>query len=324
MSQELGKIEKVDLREVWPHEASDFTPWLARHLHLLGEELGLDLELQDEEAAVGSFSLDLLARETGTNRQVVIENQLGDTDHDHLGKLLTYASGYDAEVVVWIAKKFRDEHREALDWLNGRTGEDTGFFGVVIELLKINESPPAPHFNVISAPNDWRKSTFSSTKATIRSERGERYRTFFQPLFDVLREEHRFTNAKKAQPDSWYNFSAGFTGVSYTPSFVPKEYKAKVGLNLDSASKELNKQRFDLLEEQKDSIEDTLGQMEWRRMNDNIACRVELNRPGSIDDDEETLREIRDWMIDNLLAFKKVFGPRIEELRNIRRENRLG
>ena len=126
---ELAKIEKVDLRAVWPDEADDFTLWLQDNIDQLGAALGMDIEVQEREAAVGRFSLDLLAQD-GNGRPVIIENQLEATDHDHLGKLLTYAGGHDAEVIVWIAKEFRDEHRAALDFLNSRTGEDTEFFGV--------------------------------------------------------------------------------------------------------------------------------------------------------------------------------------------------
>ena len=131
---DLARIERIDLREMWPNEASDFTPWLAENISELGIALGMDLEVETEEAPVGSYSLDVLAHESGTGRPVVIENQLGATEHSHLGQLLTYAAGYDANVIVWIAKEFRDEHRAALDLLNSRTGEDSEFFGVEVEL----------------------------------------------------------------------------------------------------------------------------------------------------------------------------------------------
>ena len=160
----LAKIERVDLREAWPNEARDFTPWLAANIVDLGEALGMDLELQDTEAAVGSYSLDVLATDLNQNRPVIIENQLETTDHDHLGKLLTYAAGYDANVIVWLTREVRDEHRAALDWLNQRTGEDTQFFGVVVELLKIDDSRLAPQFKIVSSPNDWRKRTIVSKK----------------------------------------------------------------------------------------------------------------------------------------------------------------
>ena len=136
----LGQIEKVELRVAWPNEGTDFTPWLAEHMSELGRALGLELELQSREAPVGSFSLDLLARESEDNRPVIIENQLEKTDPDHLGRLLIYAGGYDASIIVWVARDFREEHRQALDWLNQRTNQDTSFFGVVIELLKIDDS----------------------------------------------------------------------------------------------------------------------------------------------------------------------------------------
>ncbi len=218
----LGAIEKVDLREVWPNEASDFTPWLCDNLDKLGAALGLDLELQSPEAPVGAFSLDVLAHDLGSNRPVIIENQLEATDHDHLGKLLTYAAGYDAYAVVWLTREFRDEHRQALDWLNQRTGDDTQFFGVVVEAWKIDESRPAPHFRPVAMPNEWQKRTATeSAKNSFGnvSERGERYRAFFQSLMDTLREKHRFTNARKGQPQSWYSFSSGYSGVAYGASF---------------------------------------------------------------------------------------------------------
>ena len=317
ITQELGQIEKVDLRQIWSKEDKEFTPWLAKHLNLLGDELGMDLELQTEEAPVGDFSLDLLVREMGTNRQVIIENQLEDTDHDHLGKLLTYASGYDSQIIVWIARKFRDEHRDALDWLNRRTGKDTEFFGVVVELLKIGDSLPAPHFDIVSAPNDWSNSTNNSSKEAVASEKMERYRAFFQPLLDTLREEHKFTRARKAQLQSWYSFSIGVGGFSCGASFA-NDNRARIDLYIDqgNVAKEENKRRFDILKEQKSSIESALGEsLEWERLETKKACRIASYRDGSIDDSDDILEEVRDWMIKRLLAFKKVFGPRIEELK---------
>lgn len=189
----FGNIEKVDLREVWSSEAGDFTPWLAENISKLGEALDLELELQGSEVSVGDFSLDLLAHDEA-DRPVIIENQLDSTDHDHLGKLLTYAGGYDAAVVVWVAKDFRDEHRQALDWLNQRTGEDTQFFGVVIEAWKIDDSRPAPHFNLVATPNEWKK---GKVVKPVPSERQEQYRKFFQDLRDKLEEKPQSPNLSK-------------------------------------------------------------------------------------------------------------------------------
>ena len=130
-----------------------------------------DLEVEAREAPVGSFSLDILARDQD-NRQVVIENQLEATDHTHLGQLLTYAAGFDANVIVWIAKNFRDEHRDALDLLNRRTGEDTEFFGVEVELWQIDDSRRAPYFKPVVTPNEWRKQTVRPSRRRIGEEGG--------------------------------------------------------------------------------------------------------------------------------------------------------
>ena len=317
-SEDLGKIEKVDaLRNIWPDEARDFTPWLAKNLPLLGEALGFDLELQAKEAKVGTFSLDLLAYELSSNRPAIIENQLDDTNHLHLGQLLTYASGYDAYTVIWIAKTFRDEHRAALDWLNKRTDEETQFFGVVVELLKIDDSRLAPHFDVVSAPNDWSRGKAGSSNSTRNpSERMERYRKFYQILVDTLRECHNFTNSRRASPKNEHDFSSGFSGFIYRARF---NNSGQVGVALyidrDGDSKEQNERDFDRLKEQKEPLEAELGPLAWERLDNNRACRIEAKRDGSIDDDEEALEEIRIWMVQKFLAFKEAFGSRLPVLR---------
>ena len=153
MDETLGKIKSVSLRHIWKNEARDFTPWLAEHLEELNEALGLELELEDKEVSVGPYSADILAKDTGTGKYVVIENQLQKTDHDHLGKCITYASVLDASAVIWIASKFTEEHHKALDWLNDHTSDDIAFYGVKVELWQIENSPSAVRFNVISTPN---------------------------------------------------------------------------------------------------------------------------------------------------------------------------
>lgn len=312
---ELSRIERVDLGNVWPDEADDFTPWLQSNIAQLGEALGMDLEVQEREASVGTFSLDLLAHDTGNNRPVIIENQLGVTDHTHLGQLLTYAAGFDASVIVWIAKDYRDEHRAALEFLNGRTGEDTQFFGVVVEVWKIDESRPAVNFDLVAAPNDWRKQTVSSgrTRGNV-SERMEKYREFFQGLIDTLREEHQFTNARKAQPQNWYSFSSGRSEFSYGTNFN-SDGRARVELYIDSGEQEQNKQIFDRFEAQKAMFESELEEpLEWELLDNRRANRISIRRLGSIDDSPDTLEEIQEWMIEKLLNFRRVFGPRLAEL----------
>ncbi len=310
----LARIERVDLREIWPNEATDFTPWLANNLRGLGDALRLDLEFQEREASVGGYSLDILACDLGSDSQVVIENQLGTTDHTHLGQLLTYAAGYDAGVAVWIAREFRDEHREALDMLNRRTGTDTEFYGIEVELWKIDNSRPAVNFKLVVTPNEWRKQTGQGTDET--SERGKRYQSFFQALVDELREEHRFTNSRRSGTRSWASFATGVGGFRYRASFV-QGGKARVAVYIDNGSKSWNEDRFDELAESREAIESEIaGEFEWQRLDNRRASRVSIVRPGTIDDEVDTLQEIRQWMVEHLLKFKEVFGPRLDELAN--------
>ena len=309
----LSSIETVDLRRVWPNEAVDFTPWLERNITALGDALGMDLEFSEREAPVGGYSLDILATEPHGNRRVVIENQLEKTNHDHLGKLLTYAAGYDAGVVVWLSREFTDEHRQALDWLNQRTGEDTLFFGVVVELWKIDSSRPAPHFNLVAQPNDWRKERITGRSAATVSERDERYRQFFQGLIDTLREKHKVTSARKAQPSNWYEFAGGRTGIRYSATWRKKWAGMALYIDLPGGA-DANLNLLERLEEHKEEIEATIGQpLDWLRLENRRACRIAATRRGSIDDPQETLAEIRKWMVDMLLGFRDAFGPRISE-----------
>ncbi len=158
--EKLGKLKEItNIREIWPDEAKDFTPWLAEeeNIGILSETLGIDLTVDDTEVSVGDFRADIIAYETDTDRKVIIENQLEDTNHDHLGKLITYASGTGATFIVWIVKRVRDEHRAAIEWLNNHTDDQIGFFLCEIKVFQIGDSLRAPKFEVIEKPNDWVK-----------------------------------------------------------------------------------------------------------------------------------------------------------------------
>lgn len=156
----LSRLEEIkDLRTVWPHEAQDFTPWLSQdeNISLLADTVGIDITVDETESSVGGFQVDILASETGTDRRIIIENQLEDTNHDHLGKLITYASGKSADVIIWVVKHAREEHKAAIEWLNNHTDEKIGFFLCEIKLYRIGTSEPAVKFEVIEKPNDWTK-----------------------------------------------------------------------------------------------------------------------------------------------------------------------
>ncbi len=316
----LAKIERVDLREAWPNEARDFTPWLAANITELGEALGMDLELQEIEASVGGYSLDVLATDPNQNRPVIIENQLEATNHDHLGKLLTYAAGYDANVVVWLTREFRDEHRQALDWLNQRTGEDTQFFGVVVELWRIGNSPYAPHFKTVATPNEWGKKTAAKSRATGEARetaiRITQYREFFCSLIDNLPQNHGFASLPSVGKKNSLDFPSGQSGIKYTAIFRPNQ-EVEVVVHFAPSHRAQNMELLKKLKERKDEIELAMEHsLNWHGIEGYASETnpIAISRHGSIEDDSETLEDIRDWIVDNLLKFKRVFGPRLAEL----------
>lgn len=176
----LGTLKEItDLREVWPHEAHDFTPWLAKNISVLGDTIGIDISIEETESSVGDFNVDIYAYDADTGRKVIIENQLEETDHDHLGKLITYASGKDAELVVWLVRKARPEHRAAIEWLNNHTDEGIGFILCEIKLFRIGNSEPAPKFEIIEQPNNWVKE--------MKKPTGSVSRTILPKIKDMLR-----------------------------------------------------------------------------------------------------------------------------------------
>lgn len=193
MNKSTGRLESVEIRTVWPHEERDFSVWLAENIDLIGLELGIELRFVARESGVGRFSLDILAHDETNDRNVIIENQLGQTDHDHLGKLLTYAAGNDAHVIIWIARKFLDEHRAALDWLNRTSEPGRSFFGIEIDAVKIGDSLPAPRFKIVSQSNEWRPQTM---RATRNSSDDKFFYGFYETLRNKLADTRKFPALK--------------------------------------------------------------------------------------------------------------------------------
>lgn len=309
---EFGELKKVPLRNVWPHEAIDFTPWLADNITELGNVLGMELELTEREASVGDFSLDLLAKDLSSSKMVVIENQFNQTDHDHLGKLLTYAAGFDASTVIWVSEVVREEHRQALDWLNQRTDTETQFFAVVAEVLQIDESRPAFNFKPVVLPNEWQKSTKRNSRST--SSRGEKYRNYFQMLIDELREQYKFTKLRVAQPYNWTGFATGISGFLFSASFAHGG-NARTEIYLDTGDKDETKKIFDELKLNEQSLAEQFGcSLEWERLDNKRASRIAIYRKGTIGDTEEGLNEIRKWHIENLIKFKEVVIPAAKDV----------
>ena len=256
MKHQLGKIEKVDLRKVWNHEALDFTKWLAEsdNLMMLGQEIGVSLELIETESMVGQFHADIFAQEVGTGRKVVIENQLEDTNHDHLGKIITYASGKGAEIVVWIVKRARDEHRQAIEWLNRHTDSAFAFFLIEVELWSINGSDPAVRFNCVERPNEWAKSMkgfegLSDTKK-LQLEYWQTYREQargYAPFSSKL-------NTQKPAPQHWTNVHIGSSEYLLELDALVQKKCVSVGLYINE-----NKEIYEHLCQNLSLFEDRIG-----------------------------------------------------------------
>ena len=297
----LGEIMEVQLREVWPDEARDFTPWLERNIQRLGAALKLDLEVIGREVPVGGFSLDLLVRTLDTEEIGVIENQYRETDHDHFGKLLTYAGGQEAQIVVWISEHVREEHREALDWLN-RTSTETQFFAVEVDLVRIDDSRPAPIFRPVVFPNEWRRDARLST-STNTSAKGEKFKQYFQSL---IHELDGFGNPKAAAANT-QQFASGITYIKYLASFRSNN-RVCASLWINWGNAEQNVQIFDALMERREEINTTFGKgLSWipRELK---TQEIAVCREGTIDSTDNELDDIRNWHAETLQRLKTAFG----------------
>ena len=309
--KKLGKLEKVDPRSVWQHEARDFTPWLRDNIERLSEAVGLELDLVETESSVGDYAVDLYAKDLNTGRWVIIENQLEQTDHTHMGQLMAYAAGKEAGVIIWISPKFRDEHRQTLDWLNEITDETVLFFGIELELLQVDDSLPAPHFKLVAQPNEWRKAI---SRPTV-SSRQQAYETFFTELLDKVKAKHpNLTKAKKAFPQNWFNYPVGRSGFAISTAFVRGD-QFRVELYINTGDQAKNKAAFDALHQEREKIETGIGHpLVWQRLDDKQSSGIHCATKGSIDVDRSHLEELQDWAVDLVATFHKVFKPRVQKL----------
>ena len=312
----LGRLEQVDLRTVWTSEASGFTPWLAQpeNLDVLGETIGLNLETESVEKAVGSFRADIVCRDAGEEGSLVlIENQLERTDHDHLGKLLTYSAGLQAITVVWLAAHFRDEHRAALDWLNAITPDRFRFFGLEIELWKIGDSPVAPKFNIASMPNDWSRSV-SPAISGVKSEAKLRQLEYWAGLQTALDAQNgQVKGNRKPQPQYWMSYPIGRTGFHLSAARHSKERYIRVELYLTG---EKAGEHHDLLEQKKDEIEHELGfSLEWSDQSPTAKeRRIAYYRRDVDPDDESDWSAQHEWLAKHLNQLHRVLVQRVRDV----------
>lgn len=316
---DLGKLEKLDLRQIWPDEAQHFTPWLARaeNMRILAETLGMDLEVEDQEVSVGPFSADIVCKEASDDSVVVIENQIGTTDHTHMGQVLTYAAGLGATTLIWIAARFRDEHRAVLDWLNENTDENISVFGLEIELWRIGNSQPAPKFNIVSKPNDWSKVVRASSGAEGQiTEHKKLQLEFWQALRDYAAEHSKIKMPKPA-PQHWASIGVGRSGfhlsaiVSYWNSVTNKAgSEIRVDMILNSAQA---KEHFQKLHELRSQLQSRIDlPLEWRERGEKSA-RIFVRKDADFMN-KQAWPEHFDWILMYLERFRDVFGPAIKSL----------
>jgi Domain of unknown function (DUF4268) len=284
---DLGRLEPVDPRSIWPPEALNFTPWLALNADRLAEALGIELELNATEHPVGGYSLDIIGKDQTNGVVLIVENQLGDSDHSHLGPLLTYAAGTGASTIVWITTRFRDEHRQALTWLNEHTDQDTHFFGVELEVVKIGGSVPAPLFRVVALPNDWQKSVRASTAGVTAGSRNELYRQFWAKLLERIRSEHPSWTRATTAAQNWLWIPAPIRGCGINPVFGGKG-KIREELYIDRAAPEQCRAVFDALHARREEFEAAYGRrLEWEPLEGKKACRIFEPAEGDVEKEAE-------------------------------------
>lgn len=319
MKTPLGRLEKVELRDYWEDEAKDFTPWLAEddNINLLGETVGMELEVQEKEAPVGTFSADILCKDITTDRCVVIENQLEKTDHDHLGKVITYCSGLDAYTAIWIAKNFNEEHRAAIDWLNSITDDNYNFFGIEVRLFKIGDSAMAPQFDIVAKPNNWSKSIKRQVSATTETEKLRmEYWTAF--LNYVGEKELDILKPAKATINPECEFRVGIAGFHYTCILTVKNW-ISIQVNLGSDNPTQNKLRYDLIEKDCKSEIDKLKSkiIEWKRLDDKKSSYVNVKQEADIRNKSDWPRQF-DWMYKTMMELHKIIKPHYGEIKKIK------
>jgi hypothetical protein len=305
---ELGRLKQVEVREVWKHEAHDFSSWLVKpeNLEQLSDQLGLDITPIGREVGVGSFKIDILGEEPLTGHKIIIENQLETTNHDHLGKVITYAAGIDAKYLVWIVKDVRDEHLKAIEWLNEHLDEEIRCFLVKIEVWKIGDSKPAPRFELVAAKNKWAASLKSAAVSNDVSATQLRQKEYWESLCGYIRNRDQQIKLHTPAPQNWLNFSMG-NSIAHIVLTIHTQ-KQRLGCELYISN---DKVLFAYLNDHEDDIQEQLGgEVKWNEANVAAVLGVYL----SVDDvfKKSSQEQYFEWMYEKVLLFKKVFGIYIQ------------
>ncbi len=306
----IGKIERVPLRDVWKHEAYDFTTWLQDNIDVLNEALGLSLSSPEREQSAGSFSVDLVAEDEAGN-PVIIENQLEKSDHDHLGKLITYLTELDAKTAIWIVAEPRSSHIKAMSWLNETS---VNFYLVKVEGIQIGNSEPAPLLTVIVRP-----SAESRKFGEKKKEMAERYTIryeFWKQLLEIAKDRTKLHAQRSPTQHNWIGTSAGKSGLGYDYSITQHEGQVELYIDRGKESDQENLSLLDELQSHKDQIEEAFGEpLDWQRLDGKRACRIAKKIYVGGYRDNDRWPEVHEAMIDTMQRLEKSLRPYIKNLK---------
>ncbi|HEY3780524.1 MAG TPA: DUF4268 domain-containing protein [Fimbriimonadaceae bacterium] len=307
----LGRLEAVSLRQIWTHEARSFTTWLAEeeNLKLLSETIGIDLEVQATEQAVGPFRADMLCKAVGNaDHWVLVENQIEQTDHPHLGQIITYAAGLQTATIIWIARQFTEQHRAALDWLNEITKEEISFFGLEVQLWRIGNSPPAPKFNVISRPNEFVKVT--KTASSSNSYR-ELYLEYWTAFSEFLRTNSTVLKSLKPSADYWQDLATIAPNIRLRAMAGARDKFNMVDLVF---YKDADKAKIGYLMQFREEIDKAIPGLIWRPKDGYKESAVELHLRGADPSQREDWPRQHLWLCEQLTNFHRTFSPLVRSL----------
>lgn len=300
----LAILESIPVRKIWQNEAKHFTPWLEKNASLLFEEIGITAENIKREENAGRYSVDITAEENQTQKKIIVENQLERTDHDHLGKLLTYASSLDACIIVWVVRDFTEEHQKAIEWFNDHMDDEIAFFLVKVEAYRIENSKPAPKFNVVVEPNSWSKILKGSgtTKKEITTTKLNHLR-FWEGFKEFASNSDTDLNiSRKPRPQAWYDISIGSS-------------EAHISLSLNTIKGQLyadiyitnNQKLYNSLFQKKEQFQEIVkGDIEWLPLENKQASRIRCTLSGN-PHDESKQEGYFVWMLNRSNEFAKAF-----------------
>jgi hypothetical protein len=311
----VGELNRVPLREQWPNEEQDFTPWLADNISYLAETLDMELAVERKEKTVGEFFTDIHAKvDTGEEiKDVVIENQYNETDHEHLGKSIVYGGGIDADIIIWIAEEFKDGHIDAIQWLNERTGDDTGIFGVRIELVQINESPMAPIFSVVERPSRWKQLTGGM------EENDRKHYRFWKRFVERLENEGLERYAREPRPVASYNVPDDFDDANIRLAASAYHNRIECALRISDPDGELGGLDGETVREK---LRSKISEMDAQELDASVVETIEIQKregmktdritiyyPGDFErDNTDYWNEYHSWLIDAMCVYDEAFG----------------